>query len=154
MDNVYLTVNDIFLIIISVFFPPFAVLIKKGCGSDFCINLFLTTLFFFFGMVHAIYLIIKPGEEYTQLANENNESNNNNITNIPENAIVVILPGATVNTNANTIPSNLPPPSYAESEQLAKDQKELIYPDLPSYEATTSSNADNKNNNQPTNEKH
>jgi len=83
---------------------------------------------------------------------ENNNNNNNNVTNIPDNAIVVILPGATVNTNA-TIPSNLPPPSYAESEQLAKEQKEFIYPDLPSYEASSSSENDAKAQ-QPTDEKH
>jgi len=49
MDKIYLSMNDIFLIIISVFFPPFGVIIKKGCGTDLCINLVLTTLFYFFG---------------------------------------------------------------------------------------------------------
>jgi len=156
MDNVYLTFDDIFLIIISVFFPPLGVLLKRGCGTDFCINLFLTMVFFFFGMIHAIFVIITPKEEYTQLEEGNEEANNNNVTNIPDNAIVVILPGATVNTNANTIPSNLPPPSYAESEQLAKEQKEFIYPDLPSYEATSSSNelADQSDEKHSSDEKH
>ena len=52
---------------------------------------------------------------------------------------MVILPGANVNTNNNNIPNNLPPPSYAESEQIAKEQKEFLYPELPTYEATSSS---------------
>jgi len=150
MDKVYFSLNDILLIFISFFFPPISVFLKSGCGKDFLINLILTTLTFVFGVFHAIYIIAKSNdEEYTRLNNEQN--NDGNVTGIPDNAIVVILPGANVNTN-NSIPSNLPPPSYAESEQIAKEQKEFLYPDLPTYEATTST-SDNVNGNQ-TDEKH
>jgi len=150
MDKVYFSFNDVVLIFISFFFPPISVFFKSGCGKDFLINLLLTTLTFVFGVFHAIYIIAKSNdEEYTRLNNEQN--NDGNVTGIPDNAIVVILPGANVNTN-NSIPSNLPPPSYAESEQIAKEQKEFLYPDLPTYEATTST-SDNVNGNQ-TDEKH
>jgi len=138
MDKVYLSFNDICLIFISFFFPPLTVLIKKGCGSDFCINLLLSTLLLFFGTFHAIYIVFRENESYSRIEEQDNE-NNTAATNIPDNAIVVILPGANVNTNSNNIPNNLPPPSYAESEQIAKEQKEFLYPELPTYEATSSS---------------
>jgi len=150
MDKIYITFDDILLILISLIIPPLPVVFKRGCGTDFCINLLLTLLTGILGIVHAIYIIlVTDKEEYSRL-DEQNGTDNNRTTNIPENAIVLILPGANVNTNSNTIPNNLPPPSYAESEQLAKEQNELLYPDLPKYEATSSNN----NNNEQPNEKH
>ncbi|ORX59902.1 UPF0057-domain-containing protein [Piromyces finnis] len=151
MNNIHLTFYDIFLIIISVCFPPLGVFFKRGCGTDFCINLILTVLLYAVGVIHAIYIIVKPKDEYTQLNDTTGESNNN-VTNIPENAIVVILPGANVQTNVNTIPTNLPPPSYAESEQIAKNQKEFLYPELPSYEASSSKEPINEPTKEPTKE--
>jgi len=129
MSKIYFSFNDILLIFISFFFPPISVFLKSGCNKDLVINLLLTTFTFLFGVFHAIYVIAKStSDEYDTL-------NDQPTDNYPDNAIVVILPGA---NNNNTIPTNLPPPSYAESEQLAKEQKQFLYPELPSYEATTS----------------
>jgi uncharacterized membrane protein YqaE (UPF0057 family) len=45
-------IGAIFLIIITLFFPPLGVLLVAGCGADFCINLLLTILGFFPGHIH------------------------------------------------------------------------------------------------------
>ncbi|ORX78936.1 UPF0057-domain-containing protein [Anaeromyces robustus] len=141
MSKIYLSVSDIISIIFSFIFPPISVLLLKGCGKDFCISMMLTIFFFFGGTIHALYLIFTNQEEYTRLDEEGNPTedngNRNVINGIPENAIVVILPGATVNTN---VPNNLPPPSYAESEKIEKEQKELLYPNLPTYDEASSHN--------------
>jgi len=51
--------KDILLIILAIFIPPLAVLILKGCGGDFILNLVLTIFFFIPGIIHACYLILK-----------------------------------------------------------------------------------------------
>ena len=51
--------NLLLLIIVSVLLPPLAVLIDKGFGKDFFINLILTLIFFLPGLVHALWLVTK-----------------------------------------------------------------------------------------------
>lgn len=51
--------NLLLLIILSVFLPPIAVLIDKGFGKDFILNLILTLLFFLPGLIHALWLVTK-----------------------------------------------------------------------------------------------
>ncbi len=47
-------------IILSIFLPPVAVLLKKGAGKDFVINLVLTLLLFWIGgIIHAFWLLSK-----------------------------------------------------------------------------------------------
>ena len=43
--------------ILGVIFPPILMLIEKGCGSEFWINLILTFLFFIPGVFHAFYVL-------------------------------------------------------------------------------------------------
>ncbi|POS85441.1 hypothetical protein EPUL_003313 [Erysiphe pulchra] len=49
-------VTALILAIIILFFPPLAVFIVSGCGADLLINILLTLLGFFPGMIHAFYL--------------------------------------------------------------------------------------------------
>ena len=51
--------NKLLMIIVAVLLPPLAVLLDKGLGKDFIINLILTLLFFIPGLVHALWLVTK-----------------------------------------------------------------------------------------------
>ena len=54
--------SDILKIIIAIFLPPVGVLLERGFGSDFCINILLTILGYIPGIIHALYAlpIIRP----------------------------------------------------------------------------------------------
>ncbi|CAP95909.1 hypothetical protein E8E15_009624 [Penicillium rubens] len=57
--------SDIFLAVLAVFFPPVAVWVKAGfCTADSIINITLTLLCFFPGLIHAWYIILKYPEPY------------------------------------------------------------------------------------------
>ncbi|RKP13188.1 hypothetical protein BJ684DRAFT_3167, partial [Piptocephalis cylindrospora] len=51
--------KDVVQVLIAFFFPPLAVLLKRGCGLDFVINILLSILGFIPGLLHAWYLIFK-----------------------------------------------------------------------------------------------
>lgn len=51
--------NKIILIVLSIFLPPVAVFLKSGIGKDLIINIVLCILFFFPGVVHALWLTTK-----------------------------------------------------------------------------------------------
>ena len=51
--------NLLLLIIVAVLLPPLAVLLDKGLGKYFVINLILTLIFFLPGLVHALWLVTK-----------------------------------------------------------------------------------------------
>ncbi|KAJ1646451.1 hypothetical protein LPJ64_002046 [Coemansia asiatica] len=62
---------DILLIILSIIFPPFGALLRRGCGADFLINCGLTALGYLPGLIHAWYLICKyPADEYEMLVDD------------------------------------------------------------------------------------
>ena len=44
---------------IALFFPPLGVLMMEGCGVDFCLNIFLTLLFYIPGLIHAFIVICR-----------------------------------------------------------------------------------------------
>ena len=50
---------DIIRIILAIFLPPVAVFLKVGIGMQFWLNLLLTLLFFFPGMIHALWVLLK-----------------------------------------------------------------------------------------------
>ncbi|GGF66145.1 hypothetical protein GCM10011332_20250 [Terasakiella brassicae] len=50
---------DILRIIIAIFIPPLAAFLTVGIGLHFWLNLILTLLFFFPGMIHALWLVVK-----------------------------------------------------------------------------------------------
>ncbi|KAK3075222.1 hypothetical protein LTR53_001678 [Teratosphaeriaceae sp. CCFEE 6253] len=67
--------SDIFLGLIAVLFPPFAVWVKRGiCSGDSLINIALCCLGFLPGLLHAWYIIaITPDPTYDELAQQDPE---------------------------------------------------------------------------------
>ncbi|KAI0443757.1 hypothetical protein F4803DRAFT_298392 [Xylaria telfairii] len=53
------TASDICKIILAVILPPLGVFLERGCGADFLINILLTILGYFPGIIHALYIILK-----------------------------------------------------------------------------------------------
>jgi uncharacterized membrane protein YqaE (UPF0057 family) len=49
--------NKLVLILLAIFLPPIAVLLKRGVGTDLLINIVLCLLLFFPGMVHALWVV-------------------------------------------------------------------------------------------------
>jgi uncharacterized membrane protein YqaE (UPF0057 family) len=49
--------NKLALILIAIFLPPVAVLMKRGVGKDLLINILLCLLLIFPGMVHALWVV-------------------------------------------------------------------------------------------------
>lgn len=49
---------DLFRILIAIFVPPLGVFLQVGFGRDFWINLVLTLLGYFPGIIHAVWIII------------------------------------------------------------------------------------------------
>ena len=52
-------VNKLVLILLAIFLPPVAVVLKRGFGKDLLINILLCLLVFFPGMVHALWVVSK-----------------------------------------------------------------------------------------------
>ncbi|KAI0551935.1 hypothetical protein F4679DRAFT_581998 [Xylaria curta] len=50
------TASDICKIILAVILPPLGVFLERGCGADFLINILLTILGYFPGIIHALYV--------------------------------------------------------------------------------------------------
>jgi len=49
---------DIIRIIFSILLPPLGVFLQVGIGAQFWINILLTILGYFPGVIHAIYIIV------------------------------------------------------------------------------------------------
>jgi uncharacterized membrane protein YqaE (UPF0057 family) len=45
-------------VLLAIFFPPIAALVQVGVSKHFWINLLLCLLFFFPGMIHALWLVL------------------------------------------------------------------------------------------------
>ena len=52
---------NIIHIIIAIFLPPVAEFLTVGVGLHFWVNIALTILGFFPGMIHALWLVVKKG---------------------------------------------------------------------------------------------
>ena len=52
-------IMEIIRIIIALFIPPLAVFLKVGIGGQFWLNILLTILFFFPGVIHALWMLLK-----------------------------------------------------------------------------------------------
>lgn len=50
---------DFIRIILSILIPPLGVFLQVGLGKDFWINILLTLLGYFPGLIHAVYIIAK-----------------------------------------------------------------------------------------------
>lgn len=51
--------GDVLLYLLAIFIPPIAVVLKRGCGADFLINICLTILGWIPGVIHAWWVISK-----------------------------------------------------------------------------------------------
>jgi uncharacterized membrane protein YqaE (UPF0057 family) len=51
--------NTLLLVIIAILLPPLAVGLKTGFGSSFIIGLILWLLFYFPGLIYALYVVLK-----------------------------------------------------------------------------------------------
>ncbi|KAF9514884.1 hypothetical protein BS47DRAFT_1342670 [Hydnum rufescens UP504] len=51
--------GSILMVILAIFLPPLAVLLQRGCGADFLINVVLTILAYIPGIIHALYIVLK-----------------------------------------------------------------------------------------------
>jgi uncharacterized membrane protein YqaE (UPF0057 family) len=51
--------NKVILVILAIFLPPIAVLIKSGVGKDLLINILLCLLIYVPGIIHAIWVVTK-----------------------------------------------------------------------------------------------
>lgn len=54
--------GDLIRILLSLVVPPLGVFLQVGLGKDFWINVVLTLLGYFPGLIHAIYIIAKVGK--------------------------------------------------------------------------------------------
>ncbi|WP_374763681.1 YqaE/Pmp3 family membrane protein [Yunchengibacter salinarum] len=55
--------GNLLIVILAIFLPPVAVLLRFGLGGTFLLNLILTLLFFVPGMIHALWVILNnPGQ--------------------------------------------------------------------------------------------
>ncbi|GAB7354225.1 hypothetical protein MBLNU459_g4768t2 [Dothideomycetes sp. NU459] len=52
-------ISGLCLVIIAIFLPPLAVLLRTGCGGSFLINIVLTILGWIPGILHAWYVIVR-----------------------------------------------------------------------------------------------
>jgi uncharacterized membrane protein YqaE (UPF0057 family) len=50
---------DILRIILAILLPPLGVFLQVGIGPQFWINILLTLLGYFPGIIHAVYIIAK-----------------------------------------------------------------------------------------------
>ena len=51
--------NTLLLVIIAILLPPLAVGLKTGFGSSFIIGLILWLLFYFPGLIYALFVVLK-----------------------------------------------------------------------------------------------
>lgn len=58
-DNSPLQTNTLLLVIIAILLPPLAVYLKTKSVGSTLINLVLMFLFYFPGLIHALYVILK-----------------------------------------------------------------------------------------------
>jgi uncharacterized membrane protein YqaE (UPF0057 family) len=50
---------DLLRILIAILLPPLGVFLQEGLGKHFWINILLTLLGYFPGIIHAVYIIAK-----------------------------------------------------------------------------------------------
>ncbi|KAK2070541.1 hypothetical protein P8C59_005026 [Phyllachora maydis] len=60
--------SDVLLYLLAIFLPPVAVVLKRGCGADFLINLGLSMLGWIPGVIHAWWVISKHERPATMVA--------------------------------------------------------------------------------------
>ncbi|OLY83998.1 Plasma membrane proteolipid 3 [Smittium mucronatum] len=112
--------------VISVLFPPLGVLMNSGCTADLVINVALTTLGYFPGLIHACYIIdqssiqrYQPAPVFGHFAGPHQTIYIINPSSPPDATVSESFnsstPPPSKNPNAaqrTEIPDDLPPPKY------------------------------------------
>ncbi|KAJ2425902.1 hypothetical protein GGF41_002250 [Coemansia sp. RSA 2531] len=111
---------DVLLIILSIIFPPFGALFRRGCGADFLINCGLTALGYLPGLIHAWYLICKyPADDYEMLVDDDEYPRHTHhvvvIGHAPPAAPYVASP-------SGSSPQQPPPPPYQPVQKASPPQ--------------------------------
>ena len=55
--------SSLILGVIALFVPPFPVVVRRGCGADFLVNLLLTFFCWIPGVAHAFYVIVRYSDQ-------------------------------------------------------------------------------------------
>ncbi|KAJ1996504.1 plasma membrane proteolipid Pmp3 [Coemansia thaxteri] len=109
---------DVLLIILSILFPPFGALARRGCGADFLINCGLTALGYLPGLIHAWYLICKyPVDDYEMLVDEYPSQGNHHHVVIIGHAPVAPQFGSTAAASGSASDQTPPPPPYQPAQK-------------------------------------
>ncbi|KAJ2699149.1 hypothetical protein H4218_002855, partial [Coemansia sp. IMI 209128] len=108
---------DVLLIILSILFPPFGALFRRGCGADFLINCGLTALGYLPGLIHAWYLICKyPADDYEMLVDDDEYPRHTHhvvvIGHAPQAAPYIATPSGSNGQQA-------PPPPYQPAQKAS-----------------------------------
>ncbi|OMJ29950.1 Plasma membrane proteolipid 3 [Smittium culicis] len=59
----------ILIVLLAIFFPPVAVAVDKGCGSDLVINIILTIIIYIPGVIHALWVVLRNPPKSSGSAN-------------------------------------------------------------------------------------
>ncbi|OMJ13444.1 Plasma membrane proteolipid 3 [Smittium culicis] len=111
----------------SVIFPPLGVLMSRGCSADLIINVALTTLGYFPGLIHSCYIIEKTNEEQYDYISGHNHCVNHSVPTV----VVVSTPTQHSIQSANNVAPykksthqvldeqsfDIPPPTYDSINQ-------------------------------------
>lgn len=54
-----LSTNTLLLVIIAILLPPLAVFLKAGFGMHVILSIILTLLFYFPGLLHALWVVLR-----------------------------------------------------------------------------------------------
>ncbi|KAJ2765116.1 hypothetical protein IWQ56_004226 [Coemansia nantahalensis] len=108
---------DLLLVILSILFPPFGALLRRGCGADFLINCGLTALGYLPGLIHAWYLICKyPNEEYEMLVDDDGGAPHT----VPHHIVIVSHQVQTVPAASSSDGHAQPPPPPYQAQAQTK----------------------------------
>ncbi|KAJ2852640.1 hypothetical protein GGI22_005155 [Coemansia erecta] len=114
------TLPDLLLVILSIIFPPFAAVLRRGCGADFLINCGLTALGYLPGLIHAWYLICKyPAYEYEMLVDDDEQPRHQ------QHHVVIVshaIPSGPSQQYSSTASNEQPPPPPYQPAQKGANQ--------------------------------
>lgn len=107
--------SDVILAILAKFVPPIPVYIKRGVSADLAINVALTVLGGFPGIVHAWYLILKNPEEVETKDKKEEDGKAETVTEEVTEAV----------TEKPIETPEYEPPVIVDEKQALKEQEEL-----------------------------
>ncbi|ODQ64635.1 UPF0057-domain-containing protein [Nadsonia fulvescens var. elongata DSM 6958] len=125
--------SDLILVLISIFFPPFAVAYRRGiCSADLLINICLCVLGFLPGLLHAWYIIAKyPSGYYYNLDLENHPGDQHTV-------YVEVPSGSPSSSSSNQRQAQEQQPNYGSTSDANPKPSKSTNP--PAYKDTFGNN--------------